>query len=260
MDRLGHPHQTRLDLREFRARLQPEVHGHQRGDVAAEAVDAAAHPDRERVDEVPRQVRVRVGQVDDVRPRRNRGVRDAVRVPVEELRVLGYEHAVLRRVVEDDVEHHLQPGGVRRLDERVEVLLRPQVRVQRPVVPDRVRAPRRTLPAGDADRVDRQEVQHVHAERTDPVEVRRDVRECPAGAVVAREDLIDHERAGLERGVGSHVAILPSHLVRRAWIGGRRRRPPSSRQPHLRKGNGWITIQSSYIAPHPSANPPRKTG
>ena len=58
-----------------------------------------------------------------------RRVRAAVGVAVEELRVLGRQHAVRRGVVEDDVDDDPQPGLVRGVDQLVEVLLGAEVGV-----------------------------------------------------------------------------------------------------------------------------------
>ncbi len=110
----------------------------------------------------------------------------AIRVVDEEVRPL-HQHAVKRGVIEDHVEHDLQPALVRLSGERLQIRVGAVFGIDRVVVADVVRptvGQRRTLRDGA-------QIQHVHTEFGQMIEPRGHARQCSFGAERPQPDVID---------------------------------------------------------------------
>ena len=173
MDALGQPHAAGIDLGHGPARRTPEVQRHERGHVAAKAVDDR-RPEAERFDLIVPERAVAIVKVDDVGPVADL-VADLSRgVAVIKVRMLAEQHGVGRGVVVDHVDHDLHAAAVDLVAEEAELLHAAVDGIGRAVVAVGIGAAEASLFALFPDRMDRQKPDPVGAERADTVKVRDD--------------------------------------------------------------------------------------
>ena len=204
-------HEDGLDRVEFGACRLPEIERHIARDVAAEAVDTdIAHPIFHRLGHVLPQPGLGIVEIDDVGPiperRRPVGALPVMLVPVG---MRGVDDIVPRGMVGDPVEDDVHPLRMRRRDERLEIVDRPELGVHRAIVLDRIGAAEPALAVLLADRMDRHQPQDVDAERLQPRQLRLRSAERSLGGELARVDLIEHRRLGpggmVQRDIGPRL-------------------------------------------------------
>ena len=194
MDRLCQPQAAWTHLGNLSAGTLPELHGHEGGNVAAEAVDDAC-PLAQGLDLVVPECRDVVVEVDDVGPVAYVVAGLAVGLAEEELRVLLKEDGVGRGVVVHHINHALHALGVDGVHQRAEVVHRAVLGVDRAIVAIGVRAAERSLPVLLANGMDGHEPHDVGPQRMDTREVGNHGAKRALGRVVANEDGVDDEVA-----------------------------------------------------------------
>ena len=170
LDGFTQPDAAGADGRDLFSGALPEVQRHERGHVAAEAVDQSC-PVFECLDLIVPQRRVAVIQIGDVPPVAEAVAERAVRLVEEPLRVILRQPRIGGCVVVDDVDDALHAAIVDGVDQMAEVVQRAELRVDGAVVADGIRAAERALAVLLAGRVDRQQPDDIRTERVDAVQL-----------------------------------------------------------------------------------------
>ena len=118
--------------------------------------------------------------------------------------VVGHEHGIVRGMIENDVNHHLEAQVVGGGDETGEVVFVAKFGVDLAVVGDGVGRAKPTFAMGNADGMDGHEPDDVDAHAVDARQISFDVGEGTVGAVVTGVDFVEDEVAVVEGCVRSH--------------------------------------------------------
>ena len=87
-----------------------------------------------------------------------------------------------------DVDQYLHPVFMNRVAQEYEIFQRPEFRIDRPVVLDRIRRTQRSLALDRADRMDRKKPDQIYAKLSEPGKIFRDFPE--AASEIPDEDTV----------------------------------------------------------------------
>ena len=190
---LGQQKQIRFQGPKPPGRRIPEGNRNQHRHVAPETVDAVfPDPELHRRGLVLPHARLRIVEFGRVAPvaRDDRRTR---RIPlVPRRRAFAQPPRIPRRVVGHPVQQHLQSQPVRLRNKGIEIGQRPQLRIHRTVVPDRIVGPQRPLARLDSDRTDRHQPHGINTQLLEKRQLRSCRTERPLRRQLTHVHLINH--------------------------------------------------------------------